>query len=191
MVQFSEADHSYTVDGVRYPSVTTILSALGFYGDAVKYFTERSRDRGSFVHKIIQYHLAGELDEESIDPVLLGYFQAWLRFEGDTGYSSLANERPLASSVYGFAGTPDHFGYLNGLHSIIDVKSGAPGHAAAIQTAGYQILIDHPARRYSLQLMPDGKYKLAEYRDREDRGIFLSALSVYQWQVNKRLRGGK
>lgn len=193
MIQFNEADHSYTQDGIRYPSVTTILAAMGFYGDATKYFTEYSRDRGSYVHKIIQFHLQGELDPESIDPALEGYFKAWLKFEADTNYRPILNEAPMFTDLWKFAGTPDHIGlmYFKDPEVIIDVKSGADGHAAAIQTAGYQILYPKAKRRFSLQLRQDGKYKLTEYRDREDRGIFLSALAVYQWQVNKKLRGGK
>ena len=188
MIEFNEKDHSYSVEGVRYPSVTQILAALGFYGDAEKYFTEYSRDRGSFVHRIIEYHLSGELDETTIDPALEGYFAAWLRFERDTGFVSTITEKRMCSKIYCFAGTPDHIGKLNGREAIIDVKTGAPGPAAEIQTAAYEILHDRPSKRFALQLMRDGKYGLKEFKSREDRGIFLSALAVYNWQRNHNLR---
>jgi hypothetical protein len=184
---FSEKDHSYTVQGVTVPSVTTILAALGFYGNAEKYFTDYSRDRGRFVHRIIEYHLAGELDESTIDPALEGYFQAWKRFEIDTKFFPTITEKRMFSPLYHFAGTPDHIGKLNGRESIVDVKTGLPGYAAQIQTAGYEIL-HRPSKRFSLQLKADGKYKLTEYADRKDREIFLSALAVYQWQQNHKLR---
>jgi hypothetical protein len=187
VVEFNEQDHSYTVEGVRYPSVTQILAALGFYGDAVKYFTEQSRDRGSFVHRIIQYHLAGELDEETIDPALRGYFDAWLGFERDTGFTAHTIEQPMFCSVNLFAGTPDLIGELR-RDSIIDIKTGDPGPAAALQTAAYEILYGKSVSRFSLQLKQDGKYKLTAYQEYTDRKIFLAALSVYRWQVARNLR---
>lgn len=187
MVVFNEKDHTYSVEGVVYPSVTRVLAALGFYGDAVQYFTEHSRDRGSFVHKIIQYHLHGELDEESIDPELLGYFDAWLRFEKDTGFKAHTIEKPMFCPVNLFAGTPDIIGELR-RDSIIDIKTGDPGPAAALQTAAYEILYGKSAARFSLQLKQDGKYKLTPYQDYTDRKIFLAALSVYKWQAARNLR---
>ena len=191
MVEFNEQDHSYTVEGVRYPSVTQILAALGFYGDAVKYFTEQSRDRGSFVHKIVEYHILGELDEKTIDPALQGYFEAWLGFEKDTGFAPTTMEQPMVSKTHGFAGKPDLIGPLNGREAIVDTKSGAAGPAAHIQTAAYEILYGKPCKRYALQLMADGKYRHTEHKSREDRGIFLAALAVFTWQRNNKLRGGK
>ena len=31
----------------------------------------------------------------------------------------------------------------------------------------------------------DGKYKLIEHKDRQDRQIFQAALACYQWQINQ------
>ncbi len=183
MVEFDPMTHTYAKDGIRYPSVTEILAAEGFYGDAAAYFTEYSRDRGRFVHKIIQYHTEGVLDESTIDPVLRPYFDAWLKFERDTGFVSVICEKPMASDLYQVAGTPDHIGPLYDAEAIIDVKTGVMNPAAQIQTAAYEILYGKHAKRFGLQLKPDGKYKLSkEYKDRTDRGVFLSALSIFQWK---------
>jgi hypothetical protein len=110
---FKEEDHSYWNGGVKYPSVTQIISDMGLYGDT-SYFTDYSRDRGLFVHKIIQWHLSGELDESSIDSVLQPYFDAWLRFEKEAAYVSEVCEKVMASDMLHFAGTADHIGHLNG-----------------------------------------------------------------------------
>lgn len=184
MVQFNPQDHTYTLDGARYPSVTQILADLGFYGSAAAHFTEYGRDRGRFVHKIVEYHCKGVLDEESIDPELMGYFEAWLSFESDTGFVSIDCEVPLASADLQCAGTPDHIGILNGNDAVLDVKSGAILAATGIQLSGYEALKGKRLERYGLQLKANGKYSLKRFRDRQDRGIFLSALSVYQWKNN-------
>jgi hypothetical protein len=187
-VVFTESDHSYRVGGARYPSVTQVIADMGLYGNAADYFTEWSRERGSFVHRIIQWHLSGELDEATIDPALRPYFAAWRRFEREAGYVSDACEKVMASDFYKFAGTVDHIGHLNGYYCIIDVKTGALTPATAIQMGGYEVLMKSPGiRRFGLRLMDTGKYSLKEYKDRQDSKIFLAALSVYYWKQDNRL----
>lgn len=184
-VEFTAHDHTYRANGRVYPSVTQILSDMGFYGNAAAYFTEYSRDRGRFIHQLVQYHIEGVLDEESIDPVLRPYFDAWLSFEQDTGFVSECCEVPLASATHQFAGTPDHVGHLYGHAAVIDVKSGVINPAASIQTAAYDILIGSPRiERFGLQLKDNGKYSLKQCKDRNDRGIFIAALSVWWWKKN-------
>lgn len=182
---FKEADHSYWNDGIKYPSVTQIIAAAGLYGLAAEYFNEESRDLGSFVHTIIEWHLSKELDESTIDGVLMPYFEAWKRFEKESTYVSDSCETRLANETYRFAGTIDHIGHLNGHFCIIDVKSGAPTPATGIQLAGYEILLSaRGARRFALHLKDDGNYKLIEYKDRNDRQVFLSALALFNWKAN-------
>lgn len=184
MVQFDEVSHTYTVSGVKYPSVTQIISNMGLYGDT-SFFTDYSRDRGSFVHKIIQWHLSNELDEATIDPVLQPYFDAWLKFEKEAAYVSDVCEKAIANETYRFAGTIDHIGHLNGYFCLIDVKTGAHNPATAIQLGGYEILVKHPGiKRYELQLMDTGNYKLTEHKNRQDRDIFIAALALYYWKAN-------
>ena len=186
---FRESDHSYMLHGVSLPSVTQIIADAGLYGNT-SYFTDYSRDRGSFVHKAIEYHLSGELSEETLDPVIVPYLDAWKRFQSEANYISDLCEERLASNVYRFAGTIDHIGYLDGHFSIIDVKTGAPAPATGIQLAGYEILLSaRGARRFALHLQDNGNYKLIEYKDRNDRNIFLAALALWIWKQNNNVRG--
>jgi hypothetical protein len=179
-IEISE-DHIYTVDGVIYPSVTQILQAIGFIN--TQWFTEYGCERGSLVHKIVHWHLTGELDEATIDPVLQGYFEAWKAFERDTEFKTIDAEKPLFSKEYGFVGTPDNIGIMRDL-CVLDYKSGSLGPVVRLQLAAYEILAEHPLKRFALQLKEDGRYNLKEFKDRQDRKIFLSALAVYQWQLN-------
>ena len=184
MVKFDEATHTYTVQGVKFPSVTQVIADMGLYGDT-SYFTEHSRQRGKFVHRIIEWYLSGELDESSIDPTIRPYFDAWRKFEADSWYVSDVCEKVMVSDLYRFAGTVDHIGHLNGHYCLIDVKTGVASSATALQTAGYEILVKHPGiKRFNLQLTEDGKYKLTEFKERTDRDIFRAALSLYYWKQN-------
>jgi len=100
-------------------------------------------------------------------------------------------EERLASNVYRFAGTIDHIGYLDGHFCIIDVKTSVVASAATgIQLAGYEILLSaRGARRFALHLQDNGNYKLIEYKDRNDRNIFLAALALWIWKQNNNVRG--
>jgi hypothetical protein len=190
MITFDPTTHVYRVNTIRFPSVTQIISDIGLSGDT-SYFDDYCRERGHFVHRIIQYHLAGELDETTIDPSLMGYFAAWLRFEKEADFVSDECEKVMASPLHRFAGTIDHIGHLNGHYCIIDVKTGAVTPQTALQLSGYQILLGHEgAKRFCLQLTADGKYKLTEFKERGDRGIFLAALAIYYWKRNNNIGRG-
>ena len=183
MITFNAEKHEYRHNGVLFPSVTQILADMGLIDTA--WFTEYSRERGTLVHRIIHWHLAGDLDEDSIDPALRPYYDAFLKFEADSNFKTEEAERPFVSETYRFAGTPDIIGCLNGHNAIVDIKTGAPQPWTALQLAGYEILVKHPSmERFSLQLTDDGKYKLTHHKDRSDRGVFLAALAVYNWKHN-------
>lgn len=184
MIQFDPEKHEYIFKGVKFPSVTQIIADAGLYGDT-SYFTEHSRKRGKFAHRVIEYYLAGTLDEATIDPFLLPYFHAWQRFEAEAVFISDECEKVMASEIHRFAGTVDHIGHLNGHYCLIDVKTGSPSPTHAIQTAAYGILLKHNGvKRFSLYLTDEGKYKLVEHKDRDDGKIFLSCLAVYYWKRN-------
>jgi len=184
LIAFDPDTHTYAIGGQQVPSVTGILADMGFIDS--QWFTDYARERGKLVHRIIHWHITGELDEETIDPVLRGYFDAWLAFEKDTGFISSKTERVMGSVRYRFCGTPDHIGTLNGQEAVIDAKTGAIYHHVGLQLAGYEILAGTPLKRYALQLKEDGKYSLKQFTDRQDRGIFLAALSCWHWQRNQR-----
>ena len=187
MIEFNEAEHTYFVAGVKYPSVTTILQDLGLIDTS--WFTPEACQRGTYVHQVVEWELNGELDREALDPALLPYLNAWKRFVADSGYASLCSEYRMASTLYRFAGTADQIGTLNNCRVIIDVKSGAVAPCTALQLAGYEILYDAPCKRFALQLMDNGKYKLTEYKDRGDRNVFLAAVALYQWKANNLRKG--
>lgn len=179
---FDPETHTYTVASGAVPSVTQLLLEMGFVDD--RFFNDYSRDRGSLVHLIIKWHCGGVLDEETIDPILRPYFDAWLKFEAESHFISKSVEIPLYSEAYGFAGTPDHIGLLNGVRSVIDAKTGVLTPATALQTAGYEILSGERLKRFGLQLTDQGNYKLTEFKDRQDRSIFLAALGCWYWIKN-------
>jgi len=186
MLTFDPESHTYTLDGQILPSITQVIADMGLIDTA--WFTDYSRERGTLVHRIIEWHLLKELDEDTVDETLVGYLTAWKRFELDTGFVPTAIEQPLASGVYHFGGTPDYIGFLNSHEVVIDGKSGTISPATGLQLAGQEILAGRPLKRFALQLMDTGKYKLTPFTDRSDRGVFLAAVSLWWWKA-KNMKG--
>lgn len=182
-VQFIPETHSYIVSGVRYPSVTQILKDEGFIDDT--WFTEESRRRGNQVHLITRLYDEGTADEWEFDPAIYPYLEGWKRFLRESGFRPEIIERPYGSTVYRFAGTPDRIGILNGESAIMDIKSGAVQDWTALQTVGYEILHGRYAARFGVHLFDNGRYQLTPFTDRDDRGVFLAALSTWYWKANR------
>jgi len=140
-VEFDAATHTYTAGGVVLPSVTTVIRAAGLMNAAyIGAGTTVAMERGSIVAELTELDDMGELDAGSVDPLLFGYLDAWRRFRADAGYAVEADgiERRIANGAC--AGTLDRVGKLNGIHTIIDIKTGAAAAWHKIQTAGYMML---------------------------------------------------
>ena len=185
MLEFSEKDHVYLLDGKVIPSCTQILQGVGLiqFNGVSPDVLQRAAAFGTACHRACHLDDLGDLDEQSLDPNLKPYLDAWRTFRGDLKFDSI--EQPLWHPVYGFAGTPDRFVVGYPQPTIYDIKTGTTVYpVTAIQLAGYAILADIPtARRLVVQLKPDGKYQVHEFKERTDRGVFLSALSVYKWRI--------
>ena len=185
MLDFDPINHTYRVDGVVVPSVTQVLKSVGlinFSGiDALT--LKRAADFGVAVHYACHLDDIDDLDESTLDDTLKPDLGAWRAFKGpkDDPMFFRQLETPIYSPVYQFAGTPDR---ISG-QVIIDIKTGTTVYpVTALQLAGYAVLADRPtARRLAVQLKPDGKYQIHEYKDRKDREIFLACLAIYNWRI--------
>lgn len=194
--KFIEENHTYWLDDIQIPSVTQVLP-YNFFGNDSEY----NKDRGSKVHKMIELYNMKNLDEESLDPILIPYLQGYKKFVAENG-------------------TPKN--------CIIDIKTGTPQPAVPLQLAGYALLIEeaftlenekftdyhnnenyfelslaHPIYRfagtidlvtinnkpqincYALYLNEKGLYKIENHTKglRHNKQIFLSFLTTFKWKI--------
>jgi len=179
-LNFDPSTHTYTLDGKVLPSVTQILQGVGLinFNGIDPGILKKAADFGTAVHQATALDDLGDLDEESLDPALKPYLEAWRGFRGPMKFDAI--EQPLCHPDYGFAGTPDRVKW----NTIYDIKTGTTVYpSTGIQLAGYSILAGIPtARRLAVQLKADGTYQVHEFKDRKDREIFLACLSVYKWR---------
>ena len=135
------------------PSVTTILNiiskGIGFekwLGNHPSYKAAcEERDaaaaRGTMVHESIESLLQGEevkCDNEEIARHLMCFSKFWAENDIDT----IAQELFLIHGGYGFAGTPDLIGKINGKTWIIDWKTGNHYKTHNLQLHMYALLYE-------------------------------------------------
>lgn len=187
MLTFDPAAHAYEWNARPVPSVTQVIrSALGDPFERVAApVLELARQRGRAVHRACELDDAGRLDESSVDPRIVEYVRAWRDFRRAFAFTIDYAERPLYSLVYDFAGTPDVVGRIDDTTvAVVERKTGLPGAAAELQTAGQAILVAKDApqriRRFALQMKPTGRYSLVEHKNPSDIRDFLSCLNVHR-----------
>lgn len=154
-VAFEKEGHVYTAAGQVLPSITQILKDEGFIDTS--HYDDWSRDKGSMVHLACHYDVTGELDEESLDPEIVPYLEAFRKFMKESGFKVDKSEVPAANLMYRYAGTPDLVGCF-------------PSPVSA--------------RRFVLEVNKEGKYHLIPHTDQQDFNIWLAAVAVYWWKYN-------
>lgn len=136
--EFDDAEHLYTVGGVRVPSVSRILRPLtnAVYGEIDRETLRRAADFGTAVHACTELLDLDELDEDSVTPEWMPYLNAYKRWKAATRPEILHIEDRLGCSKY--AGTLDRICRINGELWVIDIKTTSSIHPhVGVQLAAY------------------------------------------------------
>lgn len=191
-VVFRESDHTYWQGNTRLPSVTEVLKPL--MGDLrfVKAdVLEWKSALGTAVHKAIELHLCNDLEYSSLDQEVALYFDQFLAFQRDTGFTERASELRVSHAL-GYAGTLDCVGEFNRKVGLIDWKcTSVISPVVALQTAAYALAHDAQhvnevpvnGNRFALRLARD-KYRLHRYPSHQfnhDITVFKSLLTMHRW----------
>lgn len=187
--KFNKTDHVYTLDGIKLVSVTDCLPNNPHNN------SEEARLKGQFVHQMVYFENMGILEEETLDPQLQPFLEAYRLFLKEIGLSA----------------------------GVWDIKSGSLDPCTVLQIAGYILLANegldennqhlaqdryfekplyHPTylyagtpdiviadkllltKGYALYLKDNGKYKPEEVKDvRSNINFFLSFLTTYKWNI--------
>jgi hypothetical protein len=197
MLAFDEATHTYTWNGVIVPSVTQILKPLTDYGMIPADKLEVARMKGVAVHKMVELHAKGDLDEETLPEWMRPVLISWEKFVADTGFEIIYAETQVYNPAYGYAGTFDLYGRMRDGLALIDVKrSFLAGPVIGLQLAGYHAaMVDSlknigvkfgPVNRYALKLNETGPYRLEPFTDKKDFGDFITALAFHKLKEKHR-----
>ena len=174
-ISFDPDTHTYTIDGVEVPSVTTVCRFLAYDQKSDKPWLARvAADRGTRVHEACAAIDYGLYPEETED--ISGYLKAYRRFLKDYRPDWEGIEYTVGSAEIGMAGTIDRFGTLyDGRRCILDIKTGTQLHDAPLraQLTGYKRLLAldrgfYPEYLYALQLSKDGTYTMVDVRQDDE-----------------------
>ena len=193
MLKFFDESHTYEYNGLVVPSVSEILRFMSreVYGDINKYILDRAAERGTAVHaatQVLDEHGLVDCPEE-----ICGYLEAYVAFRREHSAEWKYIEKPLAHPDLLYAGTIDRAGVVDGLSTIVDIKTNSAVKKPLVkaQLNGYKLLMDtigfKANRLCCLQLMANGKYRL--YRVSIDDTEFLSCYRLHFAMQKKHKRG--
>lgn len=197
-IDFDEEKHEYSVNGVRIPSVSEILSPLSAerYGELNPWVVKAAAARGTAVHEatlLIDYGCDPDEDPE-IDGYVTAYTLflcehevSWQDAEKVVAYIRAAGELPL------YCGTLDRFGLVDGVPTIVDIKTYASLStdaqlSASCQTRLYEDALESDGgfvmRRAILHLRKDGTYRLVDLNEWDNKHGFNSRDTAWMlWNV--------
>jgi len=180
-----EADH-----GDRRPrrllSVTQVLASVGLIDST--YFTEAARDRGTYVHQMLDLYARNDLAVESVPAEFAGYLAAYQRWLGEAHATPTSQEQRLADVLRGYAGTVDWIGLVGERLAIVEIKTGQPAPWHALQVSAYAVLARMTTGgrypdRFGLYLSADGRYSMLPFTDRHDYARWDEALNLALWKT--------
>jgi hypothetical protein len=193
---FDVAAHRYSVAGEALPSVTAILAPLTAYGSVPPAVLANKALLGAAAHRAVELHDQRNLNTASLHPLVRPYLAAYVAFRQEHRFAPALNEARLWHPLHRFAGTLDLLGRLDEAPALIDLKCTAElMPSVGPQTAAYKAAamesptlaeplreLARAARRYCLQLRPDGTYQLQPCDDPNDWAVFLSALTLHTFK---------
>ena len=176
---FDDATHTYLVDGLEVPSVTTILQPLSNrgYANVNPSVLEYARHRGTAVHEVLEAIDLGA--EPDIYPEIIPYIQAYEDWKSVYRPTWTGVEQIVYNEPNGYIGTLDRAGYLNdGRFCIVDIKTSNPTKEALVsvccQTAAYATAYPKVVEidRYALFLKSDGTFRFQNCTEYESKYRF-------------------
>lgn len=192
-IDFDPVTHTYLVDGVAVPSVTTILSRLSI----TSYRLSGRRAVSAMASGASVHEACAAVMKQAMEPWLEVDRSGWsldLSLRADRWAEwveanvdeCVAVEDPISMATE-FAGTPDAIVRLrDGRVALIEIKAGRDYRHYQLQVAGYELAVE-----YTYGRLPDVSMiayvstdiaKVVELSDdARRREVFLSALEVWKW----------
>ena len=188
---FDDLTHTYRLNGIIIPSVTTLMKPLSdrTYEDVDPVVLQNAAKRGTAVHEACEnYALYGIEDCPS---EYYGYFEAFKSWWDKEKPIVLAPECQVYHKMLGYAGTTDLLCEIRGSVTIVDYKTTAKmepmlvgvqleGYARAWESHGVKI-----DDRIALHLQRAGKFSANHFpKNKECWDVLNSLLKIHNY-VNK------
>lgn len=193
-LMYFDENHEYVVDGEKLSSVSHILRFLGreFYFEINQDTVDRAAERGRSVHQACEaLDMYGHIE---CDDEYVPYIRAYINFVKDHSVQWAEVEKRLYHIERRYAGTLDRFGLVDGVPSLLDIKTTATVHKTLVkaQLNAYDDMrrsngLPDAGRLLCLQLMNSGKYRI--YDAAKDMTEFDSCYCLHSALSKKHGRG--
>jgi len=183
-LEFEERNHTYWLNGLEIPSVTTLMKILSdkVYGPVDPQVLANAARKGTIVHNAIDNYL--EFDVVDIPEEQKPYFDAFLSWKEEVNPEILATERKVYHKALRYAGMCDLLCRIDGKVTLVDYKTShsiqpmlyplqLEGYAKAWGTHGLKI-----DDQFNLQLKKDGSYSIHRYAPNPEYYSVVCALST-------------
>lgn len=170
MIEFIESSHTYLVDGIIVPSVTTILGATVFkdkYSSVPQFVLDRAALFGHMVHKAIETHSIDGLEDKHIERVI-----KYVKLLKTENIDELEHET-LLNYNYDYAGTCDLKAMYQGEEILADIKNTSKFDEEYLswQLSMYARALDFKGRLFGIWLPKVGEAELIEVKRKSDDEI--------------------
>jgi len=190
---FDPEGHVYKVNGVSLPSVTSVLP-YNYRGN-----NEAAMLKGTYVHDMCRLYLEDNLDEESLDPALIPYLDAFKKFLNDSKGMGITGVFDIKSGAKTPCVELQVSAYIELANNGVPME--APKAMPVLEMPFYSpihnfagtpdiIIIDRkPATEgFALYLKDNGRYNLSPIKDiRRNLETFLCFLRTKRWLMEKNL----
>ena len=173
------------------PSLLPWVAKITKAGFDWQRYRDAMGDSGTLTHlRILNYLKRTEPDLSEYSPVMIklshNSMLSFYEWEKSHKLEPIILEVPLVSDLYGFGGTPDYIGLVNGRLEIVDFKTGGLFLSVVLQLAAYRQLAKergYPAeycRALSIPRTENEGFKEELYTSLDDEfQIFLRCLDIY------------
>lgn len=179
-----------------YVSQTLLDSLLEGMKQSHRKIKYKAADIGTQAHEWIENYIKAQMEFKEIpelpsNPQVSNAVLQFLEFEKQNHVVYLASERRVFSLINKFAGTLDILAHVNGIHTLLDIKtSNQYRKEYAMQSAAYVLAVNEEDNtgvqdRIILMLSKDeAKFEPVSLPSSElaaDTAAFLSAFDLYRW----------
>lgn len=188
-LSFKDDSHTYFLDEIEIPSVTTVMNPLTDYEyrDVGDKTLENAANRGTAVHEAIENWIKFGID--GLDPELHGYMDGFLEWWNKYNPEPIASEIRVYHQILRYGGTVDLIAKINGKIFLVDFKTTYRliDKNCRVQLEAYsQALGSHGVKiekKAILHLTKTGKWDMPEFKakDAEAWRVFGSLKCVYDY----------
>lgn len=190
-LEFIEGTHTYKLNGIVVPSVTTLMKPLSqkVYGDTDPDVLARAAARGTAVHQACENYALFGIDDCPTE--FAGYFEGFKKWWNKKKPVVLGTECRVYHKQHGYAGTCDLICQIGSAVTLVDYKTTATvndmlcmvqleGYSRAWESQGFKI-----DDREILHLQNIGDYSEHHYPKSVECWQVLSACETLRNYMNK------